>query len=383
VTSLADRLRERIRSEGPIAFSEYMNAALYDPEDGYYADPSFTTGREGDFATAPDTGPLMGATLAEPIEAFAEQGSRLVELGPGSGRLVTDVLDQLSEEARQRLEVVLVEPFEARQQALADRVEEDTGHRPRVVGDLEPVEPGRTFLLANEVLDALPVDVLAKTEDGLDAMHVDLDDGDGFVEVWQPAEPPLAEAAAPVAPRLPEGGRYELSRGLEELLRSVAGTLDPGVAAVFDYGGRFDDLWGQGSSGTLRAFREHQHAEMLEDPGEVDLTADVDFSRVMGLADALGLAETAYGGQDRLLVHLGLVEVARQRDRMQEVKQLLVPSRSTGFGERFRALVLDRGGVADTLDLAVDLDDPDVWTRAMEDMGGEEGLAGLGAEELF
>jgi SAM-dependent MidA family methyltransferase len=378
---LADRLVERIEAEGPIAFSEYMNAALYDPEHGYYAEPGFTTGQEGDFATAPDTGPLVGATLAEPVEAFAEQGSRLIELGPGSGRLVVDVLDTISEDAREQLDVVLVEPFRDRQDALRDHVEEETGITPRVVGDLAPVEPGRSLLFANEVLDALPVDVVRKTEDGLEAMHVDVEDG-AFVEAWQPADPELAQAAAPVVDRLPEGGRYELSHGLEELLGSVADTLEPGAGIFLDYGGRFEDIWGQGSQGTLRGFREHEHTEVLEAPGEVDLTADVDFSRVMGIGEALGLEEAAYGGQDRLLVHLGMVEVARERERLMDLKQLLVPGGS-GFGERFRALVLDQGGIADKLDLAVDLDDPDVWTRAMEDMADAEGLAGLGAEELF
>lgn len=379
---LADRLREQIRAEGPIPFADFMRAALYDPEDGYYADPDFTTGREGDFATAPDTGPLMGATLARPIERFAESGSTLVELGPGSGRLAVDVLEALSDEAREHLDVVLVEPFEARQAALAETVEEATGRRPRVVGDLAPVDAGRTFLLANEVLDALPVDVLEATGDGVDAMHVALDEDGGFEERWRPAAPDLVQAADPVVQRLPEGGRYEFAHGLDEMLRSVAETLDPGVAAFLDYGGRFEDLWGQGTEGTLRGFREHQHAEVLEAPGEVDLTADVDFSRVMGVADALGLDEVAFGGQDRLLIHLGMVDVARERDRLHDVKQLLVPSGSTGFGERFRALVLDEGGIAAKLDLNVDLDDPDVWTRAMEGLQGEGGLAGLGSEDL-
>lgn len=381
-TPLGRRLAEQIRAEGPIAFSAYMNAALYDPEEGYYADPEFTTGQAGDFATAPDTGPLVGATLADPIERFAEQGSRLVELGPGSGRLVVDVLETISEEAREHLEIVLVEPFRQRQEALADRVEEATGRRPRVVGDLEPIGPGRSFLLANEVIDALPVDVLRKADDGLEALHVDVSDEDELVETWQPAERELAQAAAPVVDRLPDGARYELAQGLEELVRSVANALDPGVAVFLDYGGTFEDIWGQGSQGTLRAFREHDHAEILEAPGEVDLTADVDFSRVMGIADALGLREAAYGGQDRLLVHLGMVEIARERERLQDVKQLLVPG-GGGFGERFQALVLDSGGIASKLGLEVDLDDPEIWTRAMEDLSGAEGLAGLGSEELF
>lgn len=378
---LADRLREQIETEGPLAFSEFMRAALYDPEDGYYADPEFTTGRKGDFATAPDAGPLMGATLARPIETFAQEEGRLVELGPGSGRLVVDVLEELSEDARANLDVVLVEPFEARQEALAERVEEATGVEPTVLGDLSPAGSGRTFLLANEVLDALPVDVIQQTPDGLEAMHVAVGP-DGFERVWQPASSELTDHVAPVADRLPEGGRYEFAHGLEELLRSVAESLDPGVAVLLDYGGRFKDLWKQGTDGTLRGFRGHDHADPLEAPGETDVTADVDFSRVMGLSEAMEMETAAYGGQDRLLVHLGMVEVARRRGRLADVKQLVVPG-GGGFGERFRVLVLDQGGLADELDLAVDLDDPDVWTRAMEGMRDEEGLAGLGADELL
>ncbi len=377
---LADRLAEAIRTEGPLPFSRFMNTALYDPEEGYYADPSFTTGREGDFATAPDTGPLMGATLAKPVERFAEAGSRLIELGPGSGRLVADILGSLEEATRERLDVVLVEPFPQRRDAVADRVEEATGHRPRVVGDLEPVEPGRSFVFANEVLDALPVDVLRRTADGFEALHVDVDE-EGFVEAWRPAGEELLQAAEPVLDRLPEDGRYEFAHGVQELVASVAATLDPGVAVFFDYGGRFGDVWGSRGRGTLRGYRDHEHAEVLEDPGQVDITADVDFSRVMGIADALGLEVAAFGGQDRLLMHLGVVERARGMDRLLDVKQLVVPG-GGGFGERFQALALDQGGLAGKLGLKVDLEDPEVWTRALEGLEGTEGLAGLGSREL-
>lgn len=379
-TPLAELLATRIESEGPIPFSEFMQTALYDPEHGYYARESFTTGREGDFATAPDTGPLMGATLAGPVQRFARQEGRLVELGPGSGRLIADVIDALDEPARENLEVVLVEPFQARREPLARRVEERVGFEVRVVGNTAELEPARSLAFANEVLDALPVDVVQATSDGIQALHVTVGE-DGFERAWRPARASILEEARPVVDRLPEGGRYELARGLGDLLGSLAEALDPGAAVVFDYGARFEDLWADGTEGTLRGFREHEHVDPLVDPGEVDITADVDFSRVMGIADALGLATAAYGGQDRLLVHLGMVEVARERDRLQDVKQLLVPA-GGGFGERFRALVLDDGGLAGKLDLRVDLDDPEVWTRAMEGLSDAGGLAGLGSDRL-
>lgn len=356
-TELARRLRARIDAEGPLPFSAYMAACLYDPEHGYYARPGFTTGRTGDFATAPDAGPLLGATLARAVSAFAEVGAgRLVELGPGSGRLAQDLWGVLPEAAREALELVLVEPFEARHPGLAQALPEA-----RVVAELAGIGPGRTFLYANEVLDALPLEVVRRTGAGFEQLLVDLGPG-GFEETWRPATGEVAAFAREHASALPEGHRYEACLAARGLLDELAATLSPGVALLLDYGGPFETIWPQRPDGTLRGFRGHRHAAPLAAPGETDLTADVDLDMVAREAAARGLSTAARGEQERLLVHLGLVEVAEAQGALSAVKQLLVPG---AFAGRFHALVLDQGGVAGETHLAVDLDDPRIWERGV------------------
>lgn len=374
---MANRLRDRIRREGPIPFSAFMRAALYDRDHGYYAQSSFTTGREGDFATAPDVGPLMGATLARAVEDFAEEDGRLVEIGPGSGRLMRDIVDALPQEALDALDVVLVEPFEQHREALAEALA-GAGLQPRIVGDVAELAPDRTLVLANELLDALPCEVARRTEGGFQRLVVDVEEG-SFVEGWQRAPSRLADTIDERAPKLPVGHRYELATGLADLLDGLSEAVDPGAAVFFDYGDRFEDVWPDTPDGTLRGFREHQQVDPLSEPGATDITYDVDFSRVMDLAEARGLRVDAFGPQERLLVHLGLMETAREREALMAAKQLLVPGT---FAGRFMALVLGRGGVTEEIRLRVDLDDPGLWDRGLtEPLGSAEGDLGEALEE--
>lgn len=373
---LAENLRARIEAEGPIPLRAFMETALYDPEHGYYARGSFTTGRSGDFATAPDVGELMGATLARPVEAFAEHPGRLVEVGPGSGRLLVDVLDHLPPAARERLDVVLVERFETHRERLREALTK-VGVEPRVVPDVSDLEPERTLLLANELLDALPAEVVQRGEDGAERMVVDVDGG--FAPAWQPAPSDVVELAEDALERLPRGHRYEIAPGLGELLDGVDGALAPGVALFFDYGSRFEAIWPERPDGTLRGFREHRQVDPLTAPGETDITYDVDFSRVIDRAEDRGLKRQAFGPQERMLVHLGLMEQARETGSFLQAKQLLVPG---AFAGRFMALALGRGGVAEDTRLKVDLDDPGLWDRGLaEPLGDLEGDLGASLEE--
>lgn len=370
-TPLAERLTERIEREGPIPLQTFMETALYDPEHGYYAQPGFTTGRKGDFATAPDVGELLGATVANPVERFARDGGRLVEIGPGSGRLIVDVIEHLPRDAAEQLEVVLVEPFEAHRGRLVERVEA-AGIEPRIVSDLAELEPDRTLVLANELLDALPAEVVRRRSDGLERMTVGTEDG--FTGTFEPAPDELAEAVHKQTGRLPVDHRYEFSPSLEELLGDLADVLDPGAALVFDYGDRFEEIWPTRADGTLRGFRDHRQVDPLTRPGETDVTYDVDFTRTMDLAGDEGLDVRAFGPQERMLVHLGLMEAAREADAFLQAKQLLVPG---AFAGRFMALVLGEGGVAEDIHLKVDLDDPGLWDRGLtEPLGEMEGDLG-------
>lgn len=373
-TPLERQLVEQIRADGPLPFERFMAACLYDQEHGYYAQPEVTTGRGGDFATAPDTGPLFGATVARAIGAFAtEDPCQLVEVGPGAGRLMDDLLEHLPAEATEVLEVVLVDPFEVHHPRLLETLDRH-GATVQVVADLAQVQPGRTFVVMNELLDALPVHPVARTEEGWQLLHVGLDDDGQLTEAWDPCPDEVATFCQEHAASLPPGHRYEASLATSSILGELARIVDPGVVLAFDYGGLFQDIWPQRTDGTLRGFREHRVVDPLSRPGLTDITYDVDFTMVQAEAKARGLRPAAYGGQERLLVHLGLVEVARSMGRVPEIKDLLVPG---GFGGRFQALALSCGGGAAQADLKVDLDDSQIW------MQGARGLLSDGDLGFF
>ncbi len=364
-TSLEGKIRARIRDEGPVPFCWFMETALYDDEQGYYAKASFTTGREGDFATAPDTGPLLGATLAEAVASFAEEPGRLIEVGPGSGRLMQDLLTTLDPDAVGKLEVVLVERHEQREEALAERFEDAPG-QVRIIDEIGELGPARSFLLANEVLDALPCEVLQRTDVGWDRLYVDFKEG-SFIEHWEPASDELVERLAPLQD-LPVGNRYETAPSLRSFMESIEQALDPGLALLMDYGDTFEHVWPRRPDGTLRGFHDHAHASPLMHPGRTDITYDVDFSRVQRIAEHTGLNVASFGAQERLLVHLGLMRIAKEQDDLLTAKQLLMPA--TGFGARFKTLVLDHGDAAAKANLQVDLDDPNLWDAGLRDIQG-------------
>ncbi len=374
-TPLQQKLVARLEaSGGSLPFAEVMETCLYDPEHGYYADPGVTTGRQGDFATAPDTGPLFGATVASAVERFAFEGpGQLVEVGPGAGRFMADLLDALAPEAAEALEVVLVEPFEVHHPNLLEAV---GGHGVPVdiVDDLSEVDPGRTFVLMNELFDALPGHPVRATADGWERMDVTIDTGEPgqrLTGTWQACPEEVARFCDVHAGGLPEGHRYEASPASAGILDELSRIVDPGVVLAFDYGGRFQDIWMERDDGTLRGFREHRIVDPLSQPGETDITYDVDFTMLQAEAKDRGLRPVTYGGQERLLVHLGLVEVASSMDQLAGIKDLIVP---TGFGGRFQALVLSRGGGAADAGVKVDLADPQIWMRGARGLLDEEGL---------
>ncbi|TWB35843.1 class I SAM-dependent methyltransferase [Nitrospirillum pindoramense] len=316
--TLTDHLIHRIGREGPLRLSTFMAEALGHPTLGYYTtrDP---LGAGGDFTTAPEIsqmfGELLGLWCAQAWLTLGSPGAvHLVELGPGRGTLMADALRAMARvpglTAALRVHMVETSPALRERQRVALSALPVTARPPHPIAwadSLESVPEGPLLLLANEFFDALPIRQLQKTERGWAERCVTWDadavrfawalDATGGAELLVP---PDLRAAAP-------GSVVEICPAALTVVGEIGRRLaaHPGAALVVDYG---YDAPPQGD--TLQAVRGHAYAAVLEDPGQADLTAHVDFRTLAATAVAVGAQSHGIVEQGALLHRLGIQQRA-------------------------------------------------------------------------
>ena len=328
------RLREAIAAnQGWIPFARYMELALYEPGLGYYAGGAQKFGRDGDFVTAPELGSLFGRTLARQLEELAYP---VLEFGAGSGALAATLLSQHAFDYR----IVEISPqLQARQQARL-------GARAQWLRRLP--ERIRGAVIANEVVDAMPVHAVAWREEGIMERGVTLSD-EKFMWEERAATGELFEEAGRIQVQAP----YESEIGLvaRAWMREIAARLEEGVIFIFDYGfPRREYYHPQRASGTLMCHHRHQtHGDVFAHPGEEDITAHVDFTALAGAAADAGLEVLGYATQAQFLVNCGITEVLGEANAENalhyaplaaEAQKLLSPAE---MGELFKVLAVGRG----------------------------------------
>ncbi|MCU0749338.1 MAG: SAM-dependent methyltransferase, partial [Akkermansiaceae bacterium] len=312
--SLRELLREKIGREGAMVFPEFMAVALYDPAGGYYARQAVQVGREGDFFTSVSVGPLFGRLLARRfLREWEWIGApwRIIECGAHDGTLAADVLEEigrLNPAALAALEYAICEPLASlreAQRASLGKFDKTV----RIVADAAELArnplPGIAF--GNELLDALPFHVIEWRDGRWRECRVALDEGAGFV--WELAEISTSKLAAAVASLegpFPEGYRTEVRTGYEEFFAPLGRALVAGWMLWFDYGFARPDYYHVArTKGTLRTFSQHRAGECpLAAPGEMDITAHVDFTAVAMDAAKTGARPVLFRNQGAWLTEL-------------------------------------------------------------------------------
>jgi SAM-dependent MidA family methyltransferase len=357
-----------------------MDAALYDPEDGFYQKGG-AAGRRRDFVTSPELGPLFAAVWARALDRWWDKLGKpdpyvVVEAGAGSGTLARDVLAARPECSR-ALRYVLVErsarlrdeqaarlPLELPAFVLGPSVaasldEEDEtphpvpGRGPMVtsLAELPALEfPGVVF--ANELLDNLPFDLLEWRDSGWQQVRVAAvdDEGEEVIETIVPAPAEVAAEAQRFVPHPPRpGARIPLQREAREWLRQARGLLEAGQIVVIDYADTTAALAGSPWTTWLRTFRQHQPGVgPLERPGNQDITAVVAIDQLSSVQPPMAVSTQAdwlsAHGLDELLAEAraawyeraaaGDLEALRARSRITEARALSDPD---GLGS-FRVL---------------------------------------------
>lgn len=340
---LGEEIAALIRAEGPLPVSRYMGLCLGHPRHGYYMtrDPF---GAAGDFTTAPEIsqifGELIGLWAAHLWQAMGAPAKvRLVELGPGRGTLMADMLRaaHVLPAFRAAIEVHLVETSPVLRAAQAHVLDGIVAHWH---ADLAGALDGPAIVIANEFLDALPVDQFLRTDEGWCERLVGL--GTGGELAWGLGTPVSRPAAATAV----TGAVYEHPQAALDIVASVSRHLaQAGGAALFiDYG---SDESGFGD--TLQAMRAHDFVDPLTEPGEADLTVHVDFARMGRAALEAGAATHGPATQREILLRLGLAERAEalarrapdaQRETVLTGAERLVAQGRTAMGDLFKVLAL-------------------------------------------
>jgi len=347
VAPLAERLRERIAREGPISFADFMRAALYDLEEGYYArGPAL--GEGGDFLTSPHVSPAFAAALAR---LFAIDADRLgggpldfVEVGAGDGRFLADfasALGQLDPRVAASVRLTAVEATAAGRRAIAARGIEPA---PRILAEASDLAEASVagWIFSNELYDALPVACVAGAKGGLEELRVALA-GEGFA--WSPSAAPaeLAGHLARFGVTLAPGQRGEIALGAEGLHRRLGRALRRGWLVSFDYGHPARILYHPFArpAGTLAVHRGGRRGgDPLESPGSQDLTAHVNWDVLLSAGAEEGLHADLLMRQGLFLVERGVFDFASNDAAKWRIFRLVDPA---GMGEEISVLIQSKG----------------------------------------
>lgn len=306
---LADFLRATIRREGPISFPRFMEAALYHPEHGYYSSGRAAIGRRGDYFTSVSVGPLFGRLLAAQFVEIWEKLGRpedftLVEQGAHDGQLAADVWTAVRERAPElcaKLRYWIVEPFPVLRARQREKLEPFADVK--WAGSLEELEPFCGVHFSNELLDAMPVHLLAAENGTWQERFVDFAAGD-FVFVERAiADPELLEKF-PAAPN--ERYETEVRRATRGWLDALAPKLERGVILIADYGWAREEFYApHRRAGTLQSYAAHR---ALPSPfaqiGASDLSAHVEWTSVAEHAEERGLTIAGFTDQHHFLTGL-------------------------------------------------------------------------------
>ena len=315
--TLKQRIIDDIRSNGPMPFDRFMEISLYDPE-GFFGSDVLRSEKAGDFLTSPEVSALFGQTLAGYVQGVRDEIGepfRLVEVAAGSGSLLRPLLDEIDVDA------LAVEASPAARAALAPLAP---------VSDELPATM-RGVIIANELVDNLPMALTQMTDGVWRERWVGAED-DGLVLVDTGARPEVVDWLDAYAGPVPDGGWVEVQLEARQWLADALDRLEAGAILVIDYGDTAENLLPRRQDGTLRTYRAHHLGpHPLDEPGQTDITADVNFTALLDLHPNATLHR-----QDDFLTGLGL------RERLSELRRdELEAARSGDDMERLRLRTLE------------------------------------------
>lgn len=342
---------------GSIAFSEYMRMALYQPGLGYYSSGSHKFGQSGDFITAPEVSSLFSRCLARQIAQVFNQSavSDVFEFGAGSGLMAADILLELERQHAVPVNYFILELSADLRQRQQRTIADKAPHLLARVNWLDalPQQSIDGVVIANELLDAMPVECFRINGDIVEQLRVSTRNG-RLEAIYQCADDAVVEQVRTLEKRrgsaFPQGYCSEFNPAIQAWLASLYDLLGQALVLLIDYGYPVTEYYlDERDRGTLICHYQHRaHADPLWYPGLQDITAFVDFSAVAYAADEVGFDVSGYTTQAMFLMGCGLGELhqslvtddqQQQLQLSQQIKTLTLPSE---MGERFKAMALSK-----------------------------------------
>ena len=340
--ALLERIGAELAAAGNwIPFARYMELVLYEPGLGYYASGARKLGAGGDFITAPELSPLFGRTLARQIAQLLEPGETILEFGAGSGALAEVLTFEIPGVNYRILET---------SPELKQRQQQKLGRRAQWLDRLP--ERFRGVMLANEVVDAMPVHTLAWTTKGVMERGVCANEGQ-LAWCERAAVGLVLSESEKIKTDLPRSGRYEseLALAARGWMRSLGTILERGAIIVIDYGFPAHEYFHpQRSMGTLACHYRHRvHDDPFYLPGLQDVTAHVDFSALARAATDAGLDLLGFANQAQFLINCGITDLLAEENpddpkrylpAAAAAQKLLSPAE---MGELFKVMAVGHG----------------------------------------
>lgn len=354
---LTEILQEKIKnSAGVISFAEYMEAVLYHPELGYYNAPNFNLGKNGDYTTASEISSLYAKCFAQQCAAiFKTLGyQNILEIGAGTGHFARDLISSLFDLSEDKLQYFIYEKSPLLESKQKNELRKNSNFYSHIKWVKKLPQNFKGIIIANEVLDALPVHCF-KIEEGEVKEKCVGWEVNHFT--WSLKTPPKNSVFEKKTKELLN--RYEFSSGYESeinlnlssFIQSLADSLHTGIILLADYGyGRGEYYHPQRYKGTLTCFHQHKRSENpFLMPGLQDITAHVDFTKVIEDATDAGLQLAGFTSQAAFLLSCGLVKIAEEEEKKllaiekvnfhQAIKLLTFPSE---MGECVKIMALKK-----------------------------------------
>jgi SAM-dependent MidA family methyltransferase len=370
--SLREQIEREIRQRGPIPFSRYMQRCLYDPSHGYYPANAAQFGKAGDFYTSSDVHAVFGRLLARQFDEIWQAldrppGIEILELGPGRGLFVRDVLDW-SRKKFPNFFAALTYTLQESSPALRAKLQEtlrdylDSGKaRVGTAAPGCPAEPSSAaadiyrclapdvplIVFANEFFDALPVEILSPQG----KLHLALENN-RLRETWLPPLATELEFLDRYGVHPEADKRIEVSIVAQNWMRQIARAIQRGVLVIVDYGYTRNQQLAGRHRDTLMAYRHHSSSpDPYQDPGERDLTTHVNFTALAAACEQEGMQVEKLRTQSQFLMGIGEstqfadafedCRIAQERAKVAlQLKHLVTP---VGMGETFQVLLASRG----------------------------------------
>ena len=338
-------------NDGAISFKRYMDLALYAPGLGYYTAGSAKLGEEGDFITAPEISPLFSQSLANSILPALDKEQVILEVGAGRGRMAADILIFLQQQDKLPKEYWILELSADLRERQKQTISETVPELLEKVKWLDTLpEKISGVVLANELLDAMPVQLFQKTENDINEINVTWENDKFDFQEESSFDKDLIgrvrDIESETGSEFISGYVSEVNLAAEDWIKSIAERLQQGIIILIDYGfPRHEYYHEQRSQGTLMChYRHRTHPNPFVYPGLQDITAHIDFTAMADAALEADMKVIGYTNQASFLMGAGLMELAavgedidlqEQMEMASQIKKLTLPHE---MGELFKVI---------------------------------------------